>query len=473
MRVRTVVALAGLVAAPLGAQQQVPGVDVWTTTAPTALAHGAQVSARAMADGQAYLVVFRVTPDRRIVVLVPNSPNASYRVPKGGLRGTGVDVSFLADSVNGVGHVYAVSSYTPFDFETVRSGDAWDLSQFTTLPTNSSIALADAFVRQIVPSRSTAYGMNDIDYYVGVTPPADAGITSHTETVVTYVPSSSGHVVSDDAFDDYSSMYYWGYSSGWRGGNVWYPGDYWYNDNYWNSPYLYGYSYGYLPYGAYGYATPYYKQCSNGTIVSIYSACSVSTPTRTKPSPRRPLPVASGPVAPITRGVPGTAGLAPSRPVPGMPGLAPAPRLAPSPRLAPAPRLAPPPQLSSPATELPPIIGHRRPHGGHHASQPSQSSRPPAIGVPATSVPPVTPPRAVARPARPDAPIRSVPVTPARANPAPVRPAAVAAPPRPAPPPPPPPRQASPPPPPPRHENPPPREMRPVRESPQASNHMR
>lgn len=436
MKIGTVVTLVGLLAAPLGAQQRVPGVDVWITTAPTALAQGTPVAARATTDAQAYLVVFRVTPDNHITVLIPNGPDASYQIPASGLRGTGIDASFFADSVNGVGHVYAVASYTPFDFQTVRSGNTWDFSRFNTQHTVNATALADAFVRQIVPSRETAYGMNDIAYYVGVTPPATADGMSHTETTVTYVPSQSGRVVPDDGFDDYSGAYYWGYP--YASGNVWYPMDYWYSDDYWNSAYGSFYSpfYGSYGYGYGGYS--YYKVCGNGAVVSIYAACSVSTVPHKLPTPRRPLPVATRPLSPI---VPGTPGISPSRPVPGTPGLVGGAGVS--------------------ASSAPGITPPIRPHFlGHHRSMTTPHLAPPTpVGTPSQTPPVITPP-----PARNTSPtpIHTVPPTHVPPHvpppvvhvappvhvppPPPPRPIRVAPPPRPAPPPPPPRHESSPPP---------------------------
>src|SRR5258708_3805995 len=96
--------------------QNVPGVDVWMPNPSTTLAREVLVPARVVADPKAYIVVFRITTDKRIIVLSPRTPYGGYRVPKGGLRSAGVDVSFHTEPTDGVGHVFAAASYTPFDF---------------------------------------------------------------------------------------------------------------------------------------------------------------------------------------------------------------------------------------------------------------------------------------------------------------------------------------------------------------------
>jgi hypothetical protein len=382
---------------PLSAQR-VPGVTVWIAAeSSAALSPGAVVPARASADAGAYLVAFRVAPDGYIAVLIPSSPNASYRVPKSGLGTAGADAAFWADSVQGVGHVYAVSSYTPFDFSAVQSGDQWDLSRLALPRTSDPNAIAQAFVRAIVPSRETAYGMHDVAYAVG-----DA------QTRVRYVPSRSAHIVASDPFDDYYGYGYWGSRyAGWNSG-FWYPGSYWYN-GYWYNPYGYG------SYGT-GVASITYKICPSGAVIPVYVACSVRPvhPSKRSPRPRRPLPVHSKPVPPMIagpripvastdRGVPGLSGssratprMRPATPRPVPSAVHPSTPVRRPPRTRPAPRPIPrPAPVTTAPVPRPPASGTPRP-----APRPSSPPRPRPAAPPVIKAPPPAP-RPAPRPAPP------------------------------------------------------------------------
>jgi len=167
MQIRRVLTLASAVALPLPmVAQSVPGVDVWMPTPATALAHR---RASWLMPGP---ISLRITTDNHIIVISPRTPYGGYRIPTDGLRSDGVDVSFRTESADGVGHVFVAASYTPFDFSRVRAGGSWNIAKLGALPHSDPQAVADWFLRHIVPSPETPYGVNDIAYYVGVTPPS-------------------------------------------------------------------------------------------------------------------------------------------------------------------------------------------------------------------------------------------------------------------------------------------------------------
>jgi hypothetical protein len=258
----------------------VPSVDVWISNPPVALAHTAPVSARAVADPQAYIVVFRVTPDNRIIVVAPRTPYGAYRVPNGGLRSGGLDVSFRAEQTNGVGHIFAVASYTPFDFSQVRSGGAWNREGLQAPAHKDAIDVADWFVQQIIPSRTTPYGVNNVAYYVGVTPPTDAQMNAQQNTLdnaAQYAPQNAVVYVDDPSYYDQ-----YGYSA-------YVP---WYNNNfYWYDTYANSLGSGYV------------KRCSDGSVVSIHMACPVVLQGGHPHTmvPRKPTPPHVMPAWPLSR----------------------------------------------------------------------------------------------------------------------------------------------------------------------------
>jgi hypothetical protein len=173
MRIGSVVALMAIGAVPL-AGQNAPGVDVWIANPSGKVRQGTVVAAHAVADPGAYLVVFRVTPDNRIVIITPHTPYQVSRVPSSGLHADGLNAPFRVAGANGVGYVFVAAAYTPFNFSRVSAGGHWNGALLATPPRGDAIDMADWFIQQIVPSHDTPYGVTDVAYYVGVAPPSTA-----------------------------------------------------------------------------------------------------------------------------------------------------------------------------------------------------------------------------------------------------------------------------------------------------------
>ena len=315
--------------------QTVPGVDVWMPRPATTLVPEVMVPARVIADPQAYIVVFRVTTDNRIIVLSPRTPYGGFRVPQGGLKSNGVDVSFHTEPTDGVGHVFAAASYTPFNFARFRSGGDWNVTRLDAPPPGDPQAVADWFLKQIVPTRQTPYSINDVAYYVGVVPPTDDSVA-----VAQAGPSSVG--VDSSVADDESGGAPppdTGYTP------VYTPEDtgfspppytaqtYYYGGGYppiWGT-YIYGGWYGGPPVVVPGYA--YGKACGGGVVVPIRGVCPgrgsgrgryVAMP-RLRVPPSMPMHLRWRPRPPVT------------------PNRAPPRDVRPAPRPAPAPRPSTPP----------------------------------------------------------------------------------------------------------------------------------
>jgi hypothetical protein len=267
--------------------QNVPGVDVWISNPPIALARGALVTAHAVADPEAYVVVFRVTPDNHIVVLIPHTPYSTSRIPSDGLRSEGLDASFRAEQTDGVGYVFAAVSYTPFDFSHIRAGGRWETERLGVAPRRDAVDIADWFMQQIVSSRNTPYGINDVAYYIGVTPPANGQATAQqnaTSQDAAQSASQNSVIYVMPGYEDPSSYYQYGYDA---------------YTSPWNAyPYapLYGNAfYWYDPYSA-GRGSRHVKRCPDGSVVPVRVTCPVVLPSghsREVPHrmiPRRPTP---------------------------------------------------------------------------------------------------------------------------------------------------------------------------------------
>lgn len=276
--------LGGVVATPLCAQR-IPGVDVWLATPADSVAAGDRVPAYAVADPGAYMVVFRVTAGNHIVVVVPRTPYGGYRVPSQGLQSKGVDVSFPGSAADSTGHLFAAASYTPFDFSHVRAGGGWDATRLVAPATLAPVDAADWFLQRIVPSRRTAYSVNDVAYYVGGSPPAvarggdqggaDNGAAYQSQNTMVYV------VPGNDGLSYYSTdpWYYTGY--------------------YWYDPYAYAPRYRYKRRCPNGSVVPRNAPCPSGGVIGIPAPPGPPAgPRGRRPVPHRPYPLRTLPSQP-------------------------------------------------------------------------------------------------------------------------------------------------------------------------------
>lgn len=105
-----------------------PNVRVWLSGGDGTYHAGDRVRALFRTEDDGYVTVIRIDTDGRLRILFPRAPyednwvraGHTYRVPGGG------NATFAVDDPTGVGYVFAISSYEPFDFGRVSYRRGWD-----------------------------------------------------------------------------------------------------------------------------------------------------------------------------------------------------------------------------------------------------------------------------------------------------------------------------------------------------------
>jgi hypothetical protein len=153
-----------------------PDVTVWLdrfTYAP-----GERIRPYFQSDKGAYVTIVRVTTAGDLTVLYPGRPSLQREYREGMLRDDEVPFSSYTSSfVNepeGVGFVFAIASYAPFDYRQVARNDRWNTWQFAREIAQmryglraypDPIELIGRFIDQTVP-RGTDYSTDYIQYQV-------------------------------------------------------------------------------------------------------------------------------------------------------------------------------------------------------------------------------------------------------------------------------------------------------------------
>ena len=105
-----------------------PDVRVWLSGGDGTYHAGERVRALFRTEDDGYVTIVRIDTDGRLRILYPRAPyednwvraGHTYRVPGGS------SATFTVDDPTGVGYVFAISSYQPFDFERVSYHRGWD-----------------------------------------------------------------------------------------------------------------------------------------------------------------------------------------------------------------------------------------------------------------------------------------------------------------------------------------------------------
>ncbi len=105
-----------------------PHVEVWTNRGDDPYHTGQRARVFLLADGDAYVTIFRVDTDGRVRVLFPREPWEDGFV-RGGrqfeIQGRDQD-AFAIDDYPGVGYVFGVAAADPFNYGPIMTGDHWD-----------------------------------------------------------------------------------------------------------------------------------------------------------------------------------------------------------------------------------------------------------------------------------------------------------------------------------------------------------
>lgn len=150
-----------------GTGRDAPDVRIWTSTDQT-YQRGDRVRALFRVREDAYVTIVRLDTDGRMRVLYPRTPNDdnwvqaghTYRVPGY------TDASFVVDDPTGVGYVFAISSYKPFDFGRYAVGHGWDQVALASRVHGDPFVALRSFAERIAYDANTGYATDYAEYYV-------------------------------------------------------------------------------------------------------------------------------------------------------------------------------------------------------------------------------------------------------------------------------------------------------------------
>lgn len=143
-----------------------PEVDVWIDR--YVFRSGERIRAYFESEPGAYITILRVTTTGNVVVLYPRRPTAqrAYRdrlvndeVTYGGRP------EFYLNEPDGVGFVFAVASFEPFDYRAFNSGGLWSMSQLAGNRYGDPYRTVNSFVARSLSARAE-YSTDYIQYEV-------------------------------------------------------------------------------------------------------------------------------------------------------------------------------------------------------------------------------------------------------------------------------------------------------------------
>lgn len=147
--------------------QDGPEIQVWIDR--YTYNSGERIRAFFQTEPGSYVTVLRVTSRGDIKVLYPHTPKVQRAYTSNQLVND--EIPFAADAgmyVNeprGVGFVFAIASYTPFNYKWVTGGGRWSTVQLASNRNEDPFTLVSRFVTRTLP-RAANYSVDYIEYQV-------------------------------------------------------------------------------------------------------------------------------------------------------------------------------------------------------------------------------------------------------------------------------------------------------------------
>ena len=144
-----------------------PNVSVWIS-GDNQFRRGDRVRVHFRADEDAYVTIVRVDTDGRLRILFPASPYEDGRVRAGeSYRAWGHDGDgFIVNDARGLGYVFAIASFEPFDFDRVSYRRGWDYDYIDRQMGGDPFVAVQRFGERIVWDDRTPYSTEYAEYYV-------------------------------------------------------------------------------------------------------------------------------------------------------------------------------------------------------------------------------------------------------------------------------------------------------------------
>lgn len=147
--------------------QDGPSVSVWIDR--YSFSYGERLRAYFQTEPGAYVTVLRITTNGNVRVLYPHLPTVqrafTYDLLADDEIPYATDAAFYLNESPGVGVVFAIASYTPFNYRSVSSGGRWSTLRLSTDRYEDPFTIVSRFVSRTLAPRA-AYSVDYIQYEV-------------------------------------------------------------------------------------------------------------------------------------------------------------------------------------------------------------------------------------------------------------------------------------------------------------------
>lgn len=144
-----------------------PDVQVWIDR--YSYSRGERIRAFFQADEGSYVTVLRVTSRGEVKVLYPHVPTVQRPFSSEQLVNDEIpyatDAAMYLNEPSGVGFVFAIASYTPFNYRSVTSGGRWSTLQLASNRYEDPFTVVNRFILHALP-RQADYNVDYIEYEV-------------------------------------------------------------------------------------------------------------------------------------------------------------------------------------------------------------------------------------------------------------------------------------------------------------------
>ena len=144
-----------------------PNVQVWIDR--YSYSDGERIRAFFQAEEGSYVTVLRVTSRGDVKVLYPHTPTIQRAFTSDQLVDDEIpyatDAAMYLNEPSGVGFVFAIASYTPFNYRSVTSGGRWSTLQLASNRYEDAFTVVNRFLTRTLP-RQADYSVDYIEYQV-------------------------------------------------------------------------------------------------------------------------------------------------------------------------------------------------------------------------------------------------------------------------------------------------------------------
>jgi len=144
-----------------------PNVQVWIDR--YSYSNGERIRAFFQAEEGSYVTVLRVTSRGDVKVLYPHTPTIQRAFTSDQLVDDEIpyatDAAMYLNEPSGVGFVFAIASYTPFNYRPVTSGGRWSTLQLASNRYEDAFTVVNRFLTRTLP-RQSGYSVDYIEYEV-------------------------------------------------------------------------------------------------------------------------------------------------------------------------------------------------------------------------------------------------------------------------------------------------------------------